>query len=564
MTGLVPLPAIFFHPDQIEGEGRDLVGRRSAGESFLRAWVRHVTAPELRFVIDQPDHEKPLRAKLAALGDTRPVRATALRGGGDFTDAGTVFFPTPGYQGATWLRQRFGPARCSLVGLTHTVSTRRIIEGFHELHSEPCEDWDAIICTSRAVQSVVAQQFAHEAAYFRARFGAARVPQPQLPVIPLGINADDFAPRDGARARMRTRFGAPDDAVVVLTMGRLSVVEKANPVPLLMALEMVARQSGRPVHLWLTGWASRAEEEELHRAAAAAICRKVVFHLIDGRDAQVRRDIWAGADIFTLPSDSIQETFGLVPVEAMAAGLPVVMPDWDGFRDTVVDGETGFLIPTRMARPGTGGALARRFADGTDGYLQYLTLVQSMVQIDVPAYADALAALVTDAALRARMGAAGAAHVRAHLDWSAVIPRYLSLAEDLAQRRTGSVPASLPLSDTAISPLEIDPFTLYAGYPTEHLRPETRLAVGQTATPELIEAIDRFSGRKLYKRHAMAADMTLRIWQVVADGRARTVAELGRALRLSRDQAEASVLYLAKADLLRLSQPDDKSDPPRL
>ena len=37
-------------------------------------------------------------------------------------------------------------------------------------------------------------------------------------------------------------------------------------------------------------------------------------------------------------ADNIQETFGLTPVEAMAAGLPCVMSDWDGYRDTVRDG----------------------------------------------------------------------------------------------------------------------------------------------------------------------------------------------------------------------------------
>jgi alpha-maltose-1-phosphate synthase len=212
-------------------------------------------------------------------------------------------------------------------------------------------------------------------------------------VIPLGIATADFAPRPGARARIRAAQGTPDDAVVVLTMGRMSVIEKANPLPLLLALEQVAERTGRAIHLWMTGWASRETEEALHHLAAESLCRRVTVRFLDGRDPDNRRDVWAGADIFTLPADSIQETFGLVPVEAMAAGLPVVMPDWDGFRDTVLHGRTGFRIPTRMAPAGSGTELARRFAEGIDGYLQYLALVQAQVQIDVPAYAAAFEAL---------------------------------------------------------------------------------------------------------------------------------------------------------------------------
>ncbi|MBU2358153.1 MAG: glycosyltransferase, partial [Alphaproteobacteria bacterium] len=328
-------PAIFFHADAIEGEGKDLVGRRSAGQSFLRGFLNHVPGPRVSAVVENKAAGDAFAETVKVLGEARPVQTWPLRGEADFTAAGTVFFPGPGYLTAAWQRQRFGADRCSLVGITHTVSTRRVIEGLHNLMLNPVEDWDAIICTSRAVQSVVARQMEEEVAFIRDRFGATRVPLPQLPVIPLGIHAADFAPVPGARDRMRAQFGAPEEALVVMTMGRLTSVEKANPSPLFIALEQVAAQIGRPVHLWMVGYATRPEEEALHRDGAAALCPSVAMRIIDGREADVRRHIWAGADVFTLPVDNIQETFGLVPVEAMAAGLPVVMPDWDGFRDTV-------------------------------------------------------------------------------------------------------------------------------------------------------------------------------------------------------------------------------------
>jgi glycosyltransferase involved in cell wall biosynthesis len=101
------------------------------------------------------------------------------------------------------------------------------------------------------------------------------------------------------------------------------------------------------------------------------------------------RFIWAGfcpnipqmmdaMDVLVHPCDI--EPFGRVAIEAMAAQRPVVGPNQGGIAESVIDGETGFLVP-----PG-----------------------------DVAAFADATARLIVDADLRRWMGAAGRAHVAAH------------------------------------------------------------------------------------------------------------------------------------------------------
>jgi len=76
---------------------------------------------------------------------------------------------------------------------------------------------------------VVKTQMDLQIDYIKQRFGASRVPAPQLPVIPLGINSADFAHNPQARAALREKYAAGDDSVVVMSMGRLTVVEKANP-----------------------------------------------------------------------------------------------------------------------------------------------------------------------------------------------------------------------------------------------------------------------------------------------------------------------------------------------
>ena len=542
--------SIFFHPDAIEGEDKDLVGRRSAGQSFLKGYLRNHHADTVRAVVENTKAGREFDAAARALGETRPIVVTTLRRAEDFGKVGSVFFPSPGFQTFPWLRHRQNPAACSFIGITHTVSTRRVMRGFHTLLSDPVYDWDAVICTSHAVQSVVTTQMEQERAFYTERFGAAQVPMPQFPVIPLGIETADFAPLGDARTRLRGQFGIADDAVVVMTMGRLSVVEKANPIPMMIALEQVAARTGREIHLWITGWTNRAEEEALHQAAAEALCQKVVVHFLDGRDKDLRRNLWAAADIFSLPADSIQETFGLVPVEAMAAGLPVVMPDWDGFRDTVVHGETGFLVPTRMASAGMGEELAARFADGRDGYLQYLTLVQSHVQIDVPAYAEAFEALVTNADLRKRMGRAAMAHARATLDWDAVIPQYQALADELAVRREAAKSPAKPSN-----PYEIDPFALYAGYPSGTVGVDDVVTLARPVKPSDYALMNRLSGRDLYRRHVIdAAQLDVFCGWLATHGPASI-----RQIALGTDQpltrVAAAVLILAKSDIVRLVPP---------
>jgi len=193
-------PAIFFHPDAIESKDTELVGRRSAGQSFARAFLENKQAKQVNVVTDTKAHAEAFVQFARGAGEDRNIEAAIMRARQDFTKFGTVFFPTPGYGTGAWQRARGDMRRCSLVGITHTVSTRRIVESLHELMSQPVHPWDAIICTSRAVQSVVKRQFEMEAYYFRERFGASQVPQPHLPLIPLGIHAADFAPRDEGRA----------------------------------------------------------------------------------------------------------------------------------------------------------------------------------------------------------------------------------------------------------------------------------------------------------------------------------------------------------------------------
>ena len=75
----------------------------------------------------------------------------------------------------------------------------------------------------------------------------------------------------------------------------------------------------------------------------------------------------------------------------MASGLPVVASDWDGNRDQVVDGETGFLIPTYMVRGATADATSRLVVREVN-YDFFLAECNQAVAVDPAAVAGALGA----------------------------------------------------------------------------------------------------------------------------------------------------------------------------
>jgi glycosyltransferase involved in cell wall biosynthesis len=344
-----------------------------------------------------------------------------------------------------------------------------------DLATAPVQPWDALVCIAHAAKTMVDEILRAEEARLAERFGIARFPRPLLPVIPLGVDAARFAPREEWRAAWRERLGIGAEEVAVLYVGRLSRHGKAHPLPMLSALGRAARTQPQPLHLILAGWWMHPPEVSIWREQAAVLCPEVRLHLLDGREEAVRREIRSAADIFTLLADNIQETFGQAPVEAMAAGLPVVVTDWVGWRDAVRHGVDGMLVPTLMAPSGEGLEAALYYATERIGYGAFLSVTARLTAVDIGAAAEAFRALAADPALRRCMGAAGQARVRESFDWATVIPQYQALwREQQMIRLAAPVPEVFPATD----PRHMDPNQAFAAWPSgtfclsQRLRPE--------------------------------------------------------------------------------------------
>ncbi|RYI25272.1 MAG: glycosyltransferase, partial [Acetobacteraceae bacterium] len=444
--------AIWYSSDGYEPASKGINGRRVAGESFLRGFFAHAKVGEFVSIAHaQADHDA-FAALARETGVTVPLRAARLDAPRSMAPVEVLHYPAPITATETWRRAQHGAAAWALCGITHTTATRNVMQTFFDLRSAAQMPWDAVICTSTAVQASVRHLMELAEVHLSQRFAGSILPaRPLLPVIPLGVDSAAFQPDPSLRQGLRDRIGAAPEDLVAVSIARLTPDEKFDPLPLFLALEEAALQwrsdGGGRMHLVLCGQFNEAGWAETFAKAAAQLMPSCGYHVLDGSDATDRASTLSGGDVFVFPVDNLQETFGLAPVEAMAAGLPVIVSDWDGMKDTVTP-DTGFRIPTELPRAGLSAYVSLRYLGGTDGYLQYLGQISAMTPLNVGAMAGALLTLARDPDLRARMGAAGQKRARRFYDWSAVIPQMQALwgeqAAMLAHARAKSGPSIAP------------------------------------------------------------------------------------------------------------------------
>ncbi|THD58906.1 glycosyltransferase family 4 protein [Phenylobacterium sp.] len=459
--------AIFLHTDALDTTRPRLLGRHSAGESFLRGFLRHADVEAFYLWHGGGSTLEELQALVGRIEPVgKPIRWLRNTERARLAEVGALNLPGPSIDDEAWARQPYKAASYSICGLTHTTATARTMTTLSNLLIAPVEAHDALICTSAAVRASVETQLEGVRDYLAAEYGGPRRrAELQRVVIPLGVNARDFAASAEHRQVWRERLDIPADAAVALYVGRFNAREKMNPALMALSLERAAQRLDQPLYWVNSGWAGTEAEAELFHDQTRALCPSVHYRVVDGRPPDTRFSIWSAADFFISFSDNIQESFGLTPVEAMAAGLPCVVTDWDGYRDTVRHGLDGFRVDTTAPGPGSGFDLTYWHAAGWSDYSAYVGAAAQYTAIDFRHATDAICALAASPELRRTLGAQAAQRAREVFDWSAVVPQYQALWGELAARRR----AAPQVAGAMGNPFRPDPFTLYASYPTRHL-----------------------------------------------------------------------------------------------
>jgi Glycosyltransferase len=466
--------AVYYVDDGYRLDGPKLMGRQSAGNGFLTGFARYAELDSFWTLVKNTPSAESFKQFVSPYRPDLPVHVVGPNRCGALANPGCLYIPAPGLKEFAWSRIQFGDRAWSLCGVIHTLSSAGAMDDITGLLVAPVRAWDAVVCTSAAGKDVVTRLLEAQREYLGWRLGATRVELPQLPIIPLGVDCDAFAPSEDARGAARQHFAIAEHEVVVLFFGRLSFHAKAHPLVMYQALGRAA--GARPVVLIEAGQFPNDKTREAFDQARGAACPQVRFVRANGKDFDACSKAWAAADIFCSLSDNIQETFGLTPLEAMAAGLPVVVTHWDGYKDTIRHGVDGFCVPTALPAPGLGGDLAFRHACEIDSYDRYIGHVSQFTAVDVDAAAAAFTQLFASRELCRRMGEAGRRRTREEFDWRQIIPRYQALWAELAERRRA---APADTEAPRVCPARPDPFALFASYPTMQVTSDVRLARGR-------------------------------------------------------------------------------------
>jgi len=246
-----------------------------------------------------------------------------------------------------------------IVATFHTATARsRALEVFGTALQPGLEKISGRIAVSAAARRVVVEHLGHDAV-----------------LIPNGVDV----------ARFAAAGGAPSDGRTVLFLGRIDEPRKGLEV-LLRALPALRRRLPQ-VRVLVAG------PGELDEQLPPGV---ELLGLVNETDKPA---LFAAADVYCAPNTH-GESFGIVLIEAMAAGTPVVASDLEAFRKVLADGTAGVLVPVG----------------------------------DSEALGEALAGLLLDAERRHVLATAGSACVRSY-DWGQVARRVIEVYEAVADSR---------------------------------------------------------------------------------------------------------------------------------
>ena len=228
---------------------------------------------------------------------------------------------------------------------------------------------------------------------------ALGIPKDKIRIIPNGVNTAKFAEirMRSDKAATRRKYGLSENKLLILTVGRYHPKKGFDDIPkiaksltdknVLFDWAVVGKNCGRIAEKFpeCPGLGIRTIEN-------FAVSGGEVFSLPSAELIE----LYCAADIFVLPT--LIETFGMVLVEAMAAGLPIVTTDAPGVRDVISDGINGIKAPIK----------------------------------DTEAIAFLILKIINDKNLSSKLSENSIHHSREFYDWEIVCRQYLDLYKDVS------------------------------------------------------------------------------------------------------------------------------------
>lgn len=180
----------------------------------------------------------------------------------------------------------------------------------------------------------------------------------KVEVVPIGVDLGHFHPDAAVRRRVRASLGIAEDEALALIIGHFGP-EKGVDLALNAAAIARSALGDQPWHVAVLGAGSTERTASLQEQAQAGLGISAQFHGFQSSIAG-----WLQAADLLIHTPRL-EAFGLVVVQAMACGLPVVASAVGAMPELIENGQTGSLVPANDIE-GLGREVARLVQDRTE------------------------------------------------------------------------------------------------------------------------------------------------------------------------------------------------------
>ena len=474
-----PYWSIYYDDEGYNIEGDRIMGRQAAGWSFLKALIKNKPKQLSAYLKDLDQKELLVKRIKGLLSGDDELSFEFINFLEPYKSApyGGIFLPGPGINDFAAKRSFFGHDKYSLIGITHTTASNAVMSKLTQIPYSHVMPWDAIICTSKCVLDTVNKVLDHSVETLNYKFKFNKPIYPQLPVIPLGIDKDEFNFSDDFKLKIRNDLGINENDIVLVYVGRLSFHAKAHHLPMYLALEACAKslKNDQKIHLIQTGWFANDFVRDTFVNEANSVCPSVKTHFLDGKDQNNKYASLAAGDIFISLSDNIQETFGITPLEGMASSLPVIVSDWDGYKSTVRDEIDGFRIKSSLLPSGFGEDLAFAHMMNDLNYDHYVGMSVQRVAIDINDCINKLKILISDKNKRLEMGSEGRKRIENSFDWPVILKQYTDLSNELNSIRQLESKKYKNYCERNLPSAHLDPYLLFESYPSKVMNDDDKL-----------------------------------------------------------------------------------------